>query len=399
MSRVQSIERAFAVLGALADGPLGRDRGRRSRPACPKSTAARLLAALAARGRRRAGPGRHAATGSGRGLVTLAARARGRRASLAASPARRSTSSRPSVRRGGRAVRPATATSSTTSTRSSHARTRSRSATGPARGSRCTRCRPARCCSPFRPPALVQRYLARPLERFTPRTLIDRRRAAASGCARSGATATRGSLEEFDEGIASVAAPDRRRVAARSSPRSTSTGRRTGSRPRRRRRSPRSWSARGPDRGGACAAPAGPAAVDRAATPGAADHADPRHRLHPLFMAPAASWADAARPTRSAASPLPPRSPGVPAEMAFVLANHRRRSLAASLLVLERAGTAALVGPAARVRRLARRDDHHDGLRRGPAGRSPCRASPRPSRRARRRRRLPLADSTGWHRA
>jgi IclR family acetate operon transcriptional repressor len=46
---VQSIRRAFAVLGALADGPLGvTDVAARSH--IPKSTAARLLAALAAEG-------------------------------------------------------------------------------------------------------------------------------------------------------------------------------------------------------------------------------------------------------------------------------------------------------------------------------------------------------------
>jgi len=46
---VQSIQRAFAVLGALADGPLGvTDVAARSR--IPKSTAARMLAALAAEG-------------------------------------------------------------------------------------------------------------------------------------------------------------------------------------------------------------------------------------------------------------------------------------------------------------------------------------------------------------
>ena len=45
MSRVQSIERAFAVLGALADGPLG-VTDVADRAALAKSTAARLLAAL-----------------------------------------------------------------------------------------------------------------------------------------------------------------------------------------------------------------------------------------------------------------------------------------------------------------------------------------------------------------
>ena len=45
MSRVQSIERAFAVLGALADGPIGVTEVA-ERAALPKSTAARMLATL-----------------------------------------------------------------------------------------------------------------------------------------------------------------------------------------------------------------------------------------------------------------------------------------------------------------------------------------------------------------
>ena len=49
VSRVQSIERAFAVLGALGDGPLGVTEVA-ERVRLPKSTAARLLAALVAEG-------------------------------------------------------------------------------------------------------------------------------------------------------------------------------------------------------------------------------------------------------------------------------------------------------------------------------------------------------------
>jgi DNA-binding IclR family transcriptional regulator len=49
VSRVQSIERAFAVLASLADGPLGvTDVAERTR--LPKSTAARLLASLSREG-------------------------------------------------------------------------------------------------------------------------------------------------------------------------------------------------------------------------------------------------------------------------------------------------------------------------------------------------------------
>src|SRR3954451_19268177 len=49
MSRVQSIERAFAVLGALADGPVGVTEVA-DRVDLPKSTVARLLASLGREG-------------------------------------------------------------------------------------------------------------------------------------------------------------------------------------------------------------------------------------------------------------------------------------------------------------------------------------------------------------
>ena len=49
MSRVQSIERAFAVLAALTDGPIG-VTDVADRVALPKSTAARMLASLAREG-------------------------------------------------------------------------------------------------------------------------------------------------------------------------------------------------------------------------------------------------------------------------------------------------------------------------------------------------------------
>ena len=49
MSRVQSIERAFAVLAALTDGPIGVTEVA-DRVELPKSTAARMLASLAREG-------------------------------------------------------------------------------------------------------------------------------------------------------------------------------------------------------------------------------------------------------------------------------------------------------------------------------------------------------------
>jgi DNA-binding IclR family transcriptional regulator len=93
----------------------------------------------------------------------------------------------------------------------------------------------------FRTPAAIERYLAQPaLERFTPRTLAEPD-AVRERLARF-ATGVSWAIEEFDADISSVARADRRFAPARSSPRSMSTGRRTGSRPREGRRRSRSWS-------------------------------------------------------------------------------------------------------------------------------------------------------------
>src|SRR4029078_5342708 len=71
MSRVQSIERAFAVLGTLADGPIGVTEVA-ERALLPKSTAARLLASLALQGAVEQIPGDTRYRLGGR-LATLAA--------------------------------------------------------------------------------------------------------------------------------------------------------------------------------------------------------------------------------------------------------------------------------------------------------------------------------------
>src|SRR5512141_2518077 len=74
MSSVQSIRRAFDVLGALSDGPLGvTDVAERA--GLPKSTAARLLASLAREGVVEQVPG-GTRYRLGQRLVTLAARIR-----------------------------------------------------------------------------------------------------------------------------------------------------------------------------------------------------------------------------------------------------------------------------------------------------------------------------------
>src|ERR671921_537820 len=83
MSRVQSIERAFAVLGALTDGPIGVTEVA-ERVELPKSTAARMLVSLAREGVVEKVPG-ETRYRLGPRLVTLAARIRPNRtlASLA----------------------------------------------------------------------------------------------------------------------------------------------------------------------------------------------------------------------------------------------------------------------------------------------------------------------------
>jgi DNA-binding IclR family transcriptional regulator len=71
VSRVQSIERAFAVLAALADGPIGVTE-LADRVELPKSTAARMLASLAREGAVEQVPGDTRYRLGGR-IVTLAA--------------------------------------------------------------------------------------------------------------------------------------------------------------------------------------------------------------------------------------------------------------------------------------------------------------------------------------
>ena len=169
MSRVQSIERAFAVLSALSDGPIGVTEVA-ERADLPKSTAARMLSSLEPRGRRRAGPGRHPLPP---GPADRDAR-RGRRAGPEphrdgpADPrgarGRDRRDGRPLDRRGLRRPlrRPGRARA-----------TRSRSATGPGRASRCTRCRRGSCSSPQLPSSTLDAYLSRDLESFTPRTITS----------------------------------------------------------------------------------------------------------------------------------------------------------------------------------------------------------------------------------
>jgi DNA-binding IclR family transcriptional regulator len=201
VSRVQSIERAFAVLGALADGPIGVTEVA-DRADLPKSTAARLLGSLVREGVVEQVPG-DTSYRLGPRLVTLAARIRPAR-SLAAL-------ARPSLEELAETTGEAAGLSVRDGDLAHYIEQVSSSNPVSVRdwtGSRI----PLHAVSSgqvllaFTAPTFVQRYLGRPMEAFTPRTLVsadallDRMRAIR----RDGYS---WALEEFDEGISSVAAP------------------------------------------------------------------------------------------------------------------------------------------------------------------------------------------------
>ena len=201
MSRVQSIERAFAVLGTLADGPIGVTEVA-DRVDLPKSTAARLLASLAREGAVERVPG-DTRYRLGSRLVTLAA---------GILPARSlATIARPSLQELAEAVGEA-AGLSVPEGRLVHYVEQIDSPNPVSvrdwTGSRI----PMHAVSSgqvllaFAPPTFVQRYLGRPMERFTERTLVtaDGLLERMRGIRRDGYA---WALEEFDEGISSVAAP------------------------------------------------------------------------------------------------------------------------------------------------------------------------------------------------
>jgi DNA-binding IclR family transcriptional regulator len=201
MSRVQSIERAFAVLATLANGPIGVTEVA-ERAGLPKSTAARLLASLAHEGVVEQVPG-DTCYRLGPRLLTLAARIRPARSlaalarpSLEALAAESGEAAGLSVPEGDLAhyidqvssLNPVSVRDWTGSRIPLHAVSS------------------GQVLLAFARPTFIQRYLGRPMERFTGRTLttadavLERMRAIR----RDGYT---WALEEFDEGISSVAAP------------------------------------------------------------------------------------------------------------------------------------------------------------------------------------------------
>ncbi|MBA3234431.1 MAG: IclR family transcriptional regulator [Chloroflexi bacterium] len=201
MSRVQSIERAFAVLATLADGPLGVTEVA-DRADLPKSTAARMLASLIREGVVEQVPG-DTRYRLGQRLVTLSARIRPSRSlamlarpSLEALAATVGEATGLSIRDGDHvhyieqvnSPNPVSVRDWTGSRLPLHA------------------VPSGQVLLTFASPIVVQRYVGRPMERFTDRTLIT----AEALLGRMRAIRRDGyawALEEFDQGIASVAAP------------------------------------------------------------------------------------------------------------------------------------------------------------------------------------------------
>jgi DNA-binding IclR family transcriptional regulator len=201
VSRVQSIERAFAVLGALADGPVGvTEVAERTR--LPKSTAARLLASLSREGVVEQVPGDTRYQLGGRlatlapGLVPTRSLTRLARPSLNELASSAGEAAGLAVAEGDNAhyieqvdvPNPVWVRDWTGSRRPLHA-----VASG-------------QVLLAFRSPAAIERYLSGDRERFTERTLVDAEalRARLAEVRRDGFVWTR---EEFDLGVSSVAAP------------------------------------------------------------------------------------------------------------------------------------------------------------------------------------------------
>jgi DNA-binding IclR family transcriptional regulator len=201
MSSVQSIRRAFDVLGALASGPLGVTEVA-DRAGLPKSTAARLLTTLTREGAVEQIPG-DTSYRLGPRLATLAAGLTPVRSLAAVAHLALTELAETAGEAAGLAVpdgdlvhyidqvdtpNPVSVRDWTGSRVPLHAVSS------------------GQVLLAFRPPAAIERYLERPLERFTPQTLVDpdALRERLREVRRDGYSWVN---EEFDEGINSVAAP------------------------------------------------------------------------------------------------------------------------------------------------------------------------------------------------
>jgi DNA-binding IclR family transcriptional regulator len=201
MSSVQSIRRAFDVLGTLGDGPLGVTEVA-DRAGLPKSTAARLLATLVGEGAVEQVPG-DTSYRLGPRLITLSAGFSLARSLAAIARPMLIELAEASGEAAGLAIPDGDLVHYIDQVDTVHP-VLVRDWTG-ARA-------PLHAVSSgqvllaFRTPAAIERYLDRPMERFTERTLADADavRERLRDVRRRGYT---WAIEEFDAGISSVAAP------------------------------------------------------------------------------------------------------------------------------------------------------------------------------------------------
>jgi DNA-binding IclR family transcriptional regulator len=201
MSSVQSIRRAFGVLSALGDGPLGVTEVA-ERADLPKSTAARMLATLVDEGAVEQVPG-DTAYRLGPRLITLAGGFSLTRSLAAIARPTLSELARTSSEAAGLGlpdgdlvhyvdqvdtVNPVLVRDWTGVRAPLHAVSS------------------GQVLLAFRTPAAIERYLERPIERFTPNTLVepDAIRDRLRDVRKRGYS---WAIEEFDAGISSVAAP------------------------------------------------------------------------------------------------------------------------------------------------------------------------------------------------
>ena len=201
MSSVQSIRRAFGVLSALGDGPLGVTEVA-ERSGLPKSTAARLLATLVDEGAVEQVPG-DTSYRLGPRLITLAGGFSLTRSLAAIARPTLSNLAEASGEAAGLGMPDGDLVHYIDQVDTLHP-VLVRDWTGVRAPLHAVSS--GQVLLAFRTPAAIERYLERPMERFTPNTLVDPDavRDRLRDVRRRGYS---WAIEEFDAGISSVAAP------------------------------------------------------------------------------------------------------------------------------------------------------------------------------------------------
>lgn len=201
MSSVQSIRRAFGVLSALGDGPLGVTEVA-ERSGLPKSTAARMLATLVDEGAVEQVPG-DTSYRLGPRLITLAGGFSVTRSLAAIARPTLSNLAEASGEAAGLGMPDGDLVHYIDQVDTVHP-VLVRDWTGVRAPLHAVSS--GQVLLAFRTPAAIERYLERPMERFTPNTLVDPDavRDRLRDVRRRGYS---WAIEEFDAGISSVAAP------------------------------------------------------------------------------------------------------------------------------------------------------------------------------------------------